>query len=654
MMKLGVCYENEEKKLGGKFENLNKLYKKEYNVPMALCLDADFLYAEIIKYVPNYEEYKNIFKEIESTAGCYLKEDFSKVESCIRGFKISEEGRKKILGFISEVFGAEERCKYAVRSSASHEDGIESSFAGVYLTTLNVREDNEIIESIEKAVIEYYSYPAIMTRVRNRVFTEKFELNIIVQRMVNAKISGVAFSCSPVSNNTPLVEWVYGYGEQLVSGEEEAYTYWKSKKDECDAKLVNVFDEVIENVQKIRKDLGYEVDVEWCYDGKRVYILQARAITDCFCKTKSTESIFEIDRLYLDANIQYSGKLNECKEIYDNYTKKRSRKYLLALSNQINIGRGYIIRFNYKGLCTNEKKVRELCEEKYFSKFNIDVNETIRQNIIEKDDLFQYMKNFFANANTLEEHTIIVREFISGTMGCISHCLEDGNVYIETSSDGLLAMNRGIATCESFFVDDENVEKIPMNAQCIQDIVKFTKNMYQTNHKYMIEWVICENKAFFIDFSEELNGGMGKFEPQKGKNKIIVPGNAYGCMYYLNAEEILMKLSISPGVSVNETNDILLKNPELNKIISTIADLPKKPIIFTEKPYAILTFLFDYVEGFVFKQGSLLCHLAIMLREEKKVAIISENFDEIVQKSEEIIISDSEIVICKYRENQNE
>lgn len=630
-----------ESNLGSKFQNLAKLNKLKYIVPEAICISAEFLNKEIIKFIKDYENFKGYFKEIESTTGCYIIDIYHKIENAIANFELSSEGRAYIRRHVEDYFSEGNNYSYAVRSSAAHEDGENSSFAGVYATSLNVKGMDNIFKSIEAATIEYYSYSALIARIRNKIFSEKLELNIIIQHMIDAKISGVAFSNSSVANNDVLVEWVYGLGEQLVSGVEEAYAYYKGGTFDYTDKEKKLCEQVIGVVKKIRKDFDFEVDVEWCFDGEKLYILQARAITDCFSRKKDISEIFEVDRLYFDTNLEYAEKLCRCKNIYYNYTSKRSPKYLVAKSNNIRTGKGYVIHFNYGGLQKHKDEIKEMCEGDYFEKFDIDIDDTIRQNIISKEELVGYLDAFFRN--DAEEHTIIVREFISGEKGCISHCLNDGRVYIEYSRDGLLAMNRGFANCESMIISDEDSVHLGVMKDWVKDVVMFTKKLYNKRNKYMIEWTVCKNKAFFIDYSEEIEGEIKEIRKNSFSNRIIMPGNISGKIFYLSNQDVLQKLSVSPGVSVNETNDILLENPELKKIINEISKLPKKPIIFTENPYAILTFLFEYVEGFVFENGSLLCHLSIMLRESKVPAFICKKFRDVINNYDEVMIVDGVI-----------
>jgi len=621
--------------LGNKFSNLAILSKHGIRVPYAICVTSDFVETEIEKYLKDDKEtFHNYFKDIESTSGCYLLETYPKIENMIAGFKFSDEGKGKILFAVMNKFEDCGKKRFAVRSSASHEDGNKNSFAGIYETSLGVSFD-EIVEKMEYVIMAYYSYKSIIARIRTGNYSDKIELNLIIQEMVDSKISGVAFSTSSVSLGLPMVEWVEGHGELLVSGEKEANVFWKESRDQRNRKLLN---EVIDVVEKCKDILACEVDTEWCFDGKTLYFVQARAITDVFANNKNKESIFEVDRLYFDTNLEYANKLMECQKVYEGYTSKRSSKYLLARKYQINTGKGYVLHFNLKGLLENRNAIEELCQGDYFEKFDIDVDETIRQNIIEKSTLWDYLNTIFGGYDEDILHTMIIREFISGDIGCISHLMGNGNVYIEYSKDGLFTMNRGLANCDCIEVREDDA----MEEDWWNDIRRFTK--FLNNTSLMIEWVICDGKEFFIDYSEEYKtSGM---EVSSTINKIIMPGNVSGPIVYLKDTEALKKMSLSPGVSVHDINDKLIKNPQLNQMIKEIKKFAEKPIVFVEKPYAILSLLFDDVAGFVFESGSLLCHLSILIREAKIPSVVcKEEFKDIAKRSREVMLVNGNVEI---------
>ena len=624
--------------LGSKFKNL-LILNEHMLVPKAICVRAEYFNSILKKYIEKNNEFLTLFKDLESTAGCYLLDTYPKIKEVIDEFKIDEEERKELKTAILEHVSEDKY--YAVRSSASHEDSSSHSFAGVYNTALNVQGIDNIIDAMENSIKEYYSYSAIVARIRTYNYSPYIELNIIIQEMVNGEISGVAFTASEISKNKVLVEWVKGLGEQLVSGEEEAYMYIEGEETEYNKE---VLDTIVQKAKKIKEILGFEADVEWTYFNGEVYILQSRPITDKnVAALIEKKNVFKYDRLYFESNLAFKDELGKCKRIYENYTEKRGPIYLLARKNDINFGYGYVIKFNMKGLEENKEEFKELFNHNYCEKVDIDIDDSIRQNIIKKDDVYQYIYKMFEKGNWYEEHTIIIREFISGQAGCISRLIGD-NVLVEYSTDGLLSMNRGIADCKDIYIENQIEENDTLSYKALRDIQKFTKEIGKTGKKNMIEWSICDEKAYFIDLSTEVSSDGIKFEKNVTKNKIIVPGNFEGQVLQIDKSDIMERLSVSPGVSVNEINYTLAENPDLKNLLEKIKGMDKKPIIVVDKPYAVLSFLFDYVEGFVFRKGSLLCHLSIMLREYKIPSIICKDIDNVIKENKQILVSEGRVM----------
>ena len=102
----------------------------------------------------------------------------------------------------------------AVRSSGLAEDLPDASFAGQYDTLLNVRGAEAVLDAAAACVksahdgrVESYGYAAR-------------PMAVLVQRMVGAEMSGVAFSANPLTGNRDevRVSATRGLGDRLVSG----------------------------------------------------------------------------------------------------------------------------------------------------------------------------------------------------------------------------------------------------------------------------------------------------------------------------------------------------------------------------------------------------------------------------------------------------
>ena len=108
---------------------------------------------------------------------------------------------------------------YAVRSSANLEDGAVHSFAGIFHTELYVNHSGLAL-AIEKVCNSKNSETVQTYLKQNNLHQNQLHLAIVVQEMVPAQVSGVAFGIDPAKpyRKSKLVSSVFGLGEGLVSG----------------------------------------------------------------------------------------------------------------------------------------------------------------------------------------------------------------------------------------------------------------------------------------------------------------------------------------------------------------------------------------------------------------------------------------------------
>ena len=118
---------------------------------------------------------------------------------------------------VQAYFGADK--KFAVRSSAIQEDGINHSFAGQFHTELNV--DVEDLPGAIIKVLNSVESDHIISYCKQKNIGGKLNMSVIIQEMINPEISGVAFGINPVNGNRneKIASAVFGLGEGLVSGE---------------------------------------------------------------------------------------------------------------------------------------------------------------------------------------------------------------------------------------------------------------------------------------------------------------------------------------------------------------------------------------------------------------------------------------------------
>ena len=109
----------------------------------------------------------------------------------------------------------------AVRSSATAEDLPDASFAGQQDTYLWLDGVKAVTEHIRQCWASLFTSRAIIYRLKNNIPNEGLSMAVVVQKMVNARVSGVAITMDPTNGDRSkiTIDSSYGVGEMVVSGQ---------------------------------------------------------------------------------------------------------------------------------------------------------------------------------------------------------------------------------------------------------------------------------------------------------------------------------------------------------------------------------------------------------------------------------------------------
>ena len=107
----------------------------------------------------------------------------------------------------------------AVRSSATAEDTVQHSFAGMFESFLNVQGPQALLNRLKECWASTFGGRVLVYRL-SRGFPAEMPVAVVVQRMVNSDKSGVIFTADPSTRNRfrIIVEAAWGLGESVVQG----------------------------------------------------------------------------------------------------------------------------------------------------------------------------------------------------------------------------------------------------------------------------------------------------------------------------------------------------------------------------------------------------------------------------------------------------
>jgi len=294
--------------VGGKGANLGEMFNAGFPVPEAFIVTAD----AFLRFISEKNLKGRIFSMLERVDVNneeMLEEVYEKIKDMFNSEKMPPDMEADIVEAYNALCGGD--CFVAVRSSATAEDLPEASFAGQQETFLNVRGKVDVLNAIKMCWASLYTPRAIFYRVSHGFDHKDVLIAVVVQRMVDANVAGVMMTSDPTTGEKRvIIEAAFGLGESVVGGKVTPDTYivshdlnildkhigkqaWmlvrkngKNVRVDLDEEVGgrqklddNIILELAKIGLEIEKYYGKPMDVEWCVEDGKIYIVQARDIT---------------------------------------------------------------------------------------------------------------------------------------------------------------------------------------------------------------------------------------------------------------------------------------------------------------------------------------------------------------------------------------
>lgn len=217
-----------------------------------------------------------------------------------------------VMAIESEIRHAGGDALWAVRSSATAEDLPEASFAGQLDTFLGVGPE-DVPEHVKKCWASSWNARAMLYRQEAGLDHMAHGIAVIVQKMVDARCSGVLFTTDPVrkKKDTMVIESSWGLGESLVSGMVTPDRFECNKRtlaitqrsiarktsalvltergkaemrvEEARQREPSLTDDEVRRLAelglRIEARFGRPQDIEWAIENDKLLVLQSRPVT---------------------------------------------------------------------------------------------------------------------------------------------------------------------------------------------------------------------------------------------------------------------------------------------------------------------------------------------------------------------------------------
>ncbi len=628
---------------GGKGASLGEMTQVGIPVPDGFVLLADAFERFLAETDLNVE--------IEAILNKVKHKELETVERAserIRGLILNAGMPTDIAKKIKSEFKKLNSTYVAVRSSATAEDGSADAWAGQLDSYLNTTQEN-LLDNVQKCWASLFTPRAIFYRIEKGLHKEKISVAVVVQKMIQSEVSGIAFSVHPVTEdpNQLIIEAGYGLGEAIVSGQITPDSYvlhkdnfqivdknvndqrralkrsqsgnsWisipkiKSNKQKLtDKEIVRL----AKLVSKIEHHYSFPVDVEWAKEKGKFFIVQSRPITTLSgaCKTEGPElesskfdkedyvlsfwvqgvSIFVTD-IHLDVYSHLGILFIIDKGVFKQYFLKS--KYKNALNEGLkfysdkNAVRGY------------KKDLQKHCDDfDIFFKTQIKGKKKISQNVLRKffwytsklvGDYtkmnFEYTDKAFASRKqnkTIEKNLAIVSKFKDEVRAVMNQALFESNGYLPYIWS-VLAKQFSVS---SSLLDNSTQEEI--------------LGLYEGQYPDA-SLVMKRQDAFVYSYKSKVS-----FEGKEAK------GIVKRFEEKIESSEVLKGQTASPGKIIGTAKIIPVDYSNLNRVNKEIEKMRQGDILVAETTAPELIVACRKAGAIVTDMGGLMSHAAIVSRE---------------------------------------
>jgi rifampicin phosphotransferase len=490
-----------------------------------------------------------------------------------------------------------------VRSSSADEDGALLSFAGIFESILDVDADS-LAEAVRQVWLSGWSARALLQYRRLGRIPRPDHLSVLIQRAIRPRVAGVAFS---EPSGEAYLEWTAGHGADLVGGlavpTRERLSHLTGELAGWRRELRSALAALPDN------DTGH--DVEWVWDGDRLWIVQVRPRTAELAGHQGaglrTVPLYEGDA--------HDLALGACAAEYTRIRGKRRLPRAIAIARGARVPAGWLVNWDP----TAPVEFLAGWSSRLPSRVVLDFDPAERQHIVASAELPDTVRRLASASGAGDaggsEIAFLCREYLHGDSALLSTVAADGSIYVESSGEGLLALNRGFGSARP--LTEQQLHEL-VGADQAAALAETTREHARLLHpRAALEWVISEGRLYFVDYSAPASAVAAPTlaAHTTGATRVLSPGVARGQVQRLDIDDILTESSIAPIISIAqpvsaEQEAVLLA--QLHERLELAGD---QVVIAAARPIAVLSMLIGSVAGFLFEEGALLSHLGILLRE---------------------------------------
>ncbi len=298
--------------VGGKGRSLSRLVAAGFDVPggfhVPICAYRSFVTENGLQ-----ERILSLAKPVIHDGAISFEQASGDIRQLFAENDLSEDMLADISAAYASLPG---RPAVAVRSSANAEDLPDLSFAGQQETYLNVTGGEQVVAAVKNCWASLWTAQAINYRHEMGIAQDTVAMAVVVQIMVPSDVSGILFTANPVTGERSemIVNCSFGLGEAVVGGQVTPDTYvvdrnslaaketiigakeqqivsdgaQGTRMEDVKAELKETtslsdasLKQLSESALKVEQAFGgVPQDIEWAISDGRLWLLQARPITN--------------------------------------------------------------------------------------------------------------------------------------------------------------------------------------------------------------------------------------------------------------------------------------------------------------------------------------------------------------------------------------
>lgn len=541
---------------------------------------------------------------------------------------------------------------WIVRSSAVGEDSASDSFAG-QLDSFTDIAPSGFAEAIRSVWASAWSPRALEYRERRGLIrVSDLPVGVLIQEFIEPDWAGVLFTTAPTPGATEtLVEAVPGRGEALVSGTVNPSRYWLDSAglveqvdaEDSEALDRSVLGELHAIGRRLAETLGGPQDIEWALSGSTLYVVQSRPITTIVPVTLADPDSFKghIIEVTAEHRDRIPAELSE---------KDKFKLRLIATEAGVGVSRGWLVSLgretadsgNGLTLAGIAQQVAEGVQQ--FPQVSMVLQRPARLDgeiVRQFSTIDQFTENLRRTVGRIggqhDAFDMIVTEIYQAEKSGISHIV-DGRLVVEvaygsyvpkgvvptslyvTDATGKTNLQQSVTQETAIFIEKGQAVERTVNAIAaltpaqLVAVERLTLVVSAAYPDVSVEFgVLADGTPYLIDIIPDMSP-VGVDDV-----RVMSPGQLTGTARLAASEELAARSLDAHFHSERGTAS---------------SSSRQATVIVAPRPFlALEEYLGQYESGslaFVFEQGSLLGHLAIILREHKVPAIVVPDIRQLV------------------------